>query len=76
VDHSANTILAQSKGKRYTIDCKQDIDLSVYKIEEREFAEGTQIVMTKNDKKFKVKNRAKRRNNKHIQKRGVSCQDS
>jgi conjugative relaxase-like TrwC/TraI family protein len=56
VDHSANTILAQSKGKRYTIDCKQDIDLSVYKIEEREFAEGTQIVMTKNDKKFKVKN--------------------
>ncbi|ETR68359.1 MAG: hypothetical protein OMM_04613 [Candidatus Magnetoglobus multicellularis str. Araruama] len=55
-DHSANTIIAQSKGKRYRIDCKRDIDLSVYKIEEREFAVGAQIVMTKNDKKFKVKN--------------------
>ncbi|KPA11702.1 conjugal transfer protein, partial [Candidatus Magnetomorum sp. HK-1] len=56
VDHSENRITAESKGKKYIIDCKQDIDLSVYKIEEREFAVGAQIVMTKNDKKFKVKN--------------------
>ncbi|KPA17541.1 conjugal transfer protein, partial [Candidatus Magnetomorum sp. HK-1] len=55
-DHSANTITVQSKDKQYIIDCEKDIDLSVYKIEERDFAVGSQIVMTKNDKKFKVKN--------------------
>jgi len=58
-DHLANTITVQTKGKQYTIDCKKDIndiDLSVYKIEEREFAVGARVVMTKNDKKFKVKN--------------------
>ena len=56
-DHVKNTITVETRAKKQIeIDCKADIDLSVYKIENRNFSSGAKIVFIKNDNKFKVKN--------------------
>jgi len=52
-----NTItVAIGPGKTEELDLRQDLNLSIYKVEGRQFSEGDKVVFLKNDKKIGVQN--------------------
>jgi len=48
--------VAIGQGKTEELDLKQDLNLSIYKKEDRKFSEGDKVVFLKNDKKMGVQN--------------------
>ena len=56
-DPAKNTItVAIGPGKTEELDLRQDLNLSIYKEEDRKFSEGDKVVFLKNDKKMGVQN--------------------